>query len=179
MLQLATGENTVSTNPTQFSRLFDQYHGLIFRTAYRITGSAADAEDILQTIFLRLVRRESSVEAISEESYFRRAAVNASLDLLRSRQSSRSVSLEDLPSETVGSEAGAPITAEMRDCMRRAFADLTPRSAEIFALRYFEDFTNPEIARMLDLSQVLVAVTLHRARRQLQKQIKRYLGDTV
>lgn len=72
---------------------------------------------------------------------------------------------------------GAASSAEMRDCLRRAFASLNPRAAEIFALRYFEDFTNPQIAHLLNMSQVLVAVTLHRARRQLQKEIRSYLGD--
>jgi RNA polymerase sigma-70 factor (ECF subfamily) len=171
MLQLATGEGTVSTHPTQFSRLFEEYHGLVFRTAYRITGSAADAEDVLQNIFLRLMRRDSAATLISEESYFRRAAVNASLDVLRARRGELNLPLDQFPSQ-----AGDPPSRELRDCLRRAFAKLTPRSAEIFALRYLEDFTNRQIAQMLDMSQVLVAVTLHRTRRQLQKEIQSYFG---
>ena len=107
---------------------------------------------------------------IQEESYLRRAAVNASLDLLRGRRISPTVPL----SEAMGH--GSDSSAEMRECLRRAFASLNPRSAEIFALRYFEDFTNPQIARALNMSQMLVAVTLHRARRQLQKEIRSYLG---
>ena len=95
MLQLATGASTVLTNPTQFSRLFEEYNGLIFRTAYRITGNSADAEDVLQTIFLRLVRRDAADDLASEESYFRRAAVNASLDILRARKSDAQVPLQD------------------------------------------------------------------------------------
>jgi RNA polymerase sigma-70 factor (ECF subfamily) len=175
MPQLITGDVAVLSNPTQFSRLFDAYHGLVFRTAYRITGSAADAEDVLQTIFLRLVRRESGLSLTSEESYFRRAAVNAALDLLRARKISGDVKLED-SSIPQNDEAR---NREMRECLRRAFAQLTPRSAEIFALRYLEDFSNQEIAQMLDMSQVLVAVTLHRARRRLQKEIRAYFGGKL
>lgn len=161
----------VSTHTPEFSRVFEQYQGLVFRTAYRITGNAADAEDVLQTIFLRLLRRDTSVPLpVQEESYLRRAAVNASLDLLRSRRTAPTVPL----SEAMGH--GTNSSAEMRECLRRAFASLNPRSAEIFALRYFEDFTNPQIARALNMSQVLVAVTLHRTRRQLQKEIRSYLG---
>lgn len=169
ILQLATGEGTVSTHPSQFSRLFEEYHGLVFRTAYRITGSAADAEDVLQNIFLRLMRRDSAAGLLNEESYFRRAAVNASLDVLRARRGE--LPLEEVPSQTCDSQS-----RELRDCLRRAFAKLTPRSAEIFALRYVEDFTNRQIAQMLNMSQVLVAVTLHRTRRQLQKEIQSYFG---
>jgi RNA polymerase sigma-70 factor, ECF subfamily len=172
MLQLATGASAVLTNPTQFSRLFEEYNGLIFRTAYRITGSSADAEDVLQTIFLRLVRRDAKEDLASEESYFRRAAVNASLDILRARKSNAQVPLQD--ASLAG--AGEPEGSEMRDCLRRAFSQLSPRSAEIFVLRYLEGFSNHEISRMLNMSQVLVAVTLHRTRRHLQKEIRSYSG---
>lgn len=169
-LQLAR-EVTVSTQGPEFSRVFEQYHGLVFRTAYRITGNAADAEDVLQTIFMRLLRRESWASVVEKpESYLRRAAVNASVDLLRTRQTEQSVPLSDLP----GSAAGS--SSELKDCLRRALARLTPRSAEIFALRYFEEYTNPQIAQALNMSQVLVAVTLHRTRRQLQKEIRSYMG---
>jgi RNA polymerase sigma-70 factor (ECF subfamily) len=171
MLQLATGEGTVSTHPSQFSRLFEEYHGLVFRTAYRITGSAADAEDVLQNIFLRLMRSDSAAVIISEESYFRRAAVNASLDVLRARRGELNLPLEEFPSQTRDSQSH-----ELRDCLRRAFAKLAPRSAEMFALRYFEDCTNQQIAHMFNMSPVLVAVTLHRTRRQLQKEIQSYFG---
>ncbi len=173
-LQLATEEGTVSTHTPEFSRVFEQYHALVFRTAYRITGNAADAEDVLQTIFLRLLRRDSSAPPVqNQESYLRRAAVNASLDLLRVRHPEQTVPLTEVP----GPVHNPP--DELRDCLRRAFVRLSPRSAEIFALRYIEDFTNQQIAQALNMSQVLVAVTLHRARRQLQKEIRSYFGGRV
>lgn len=171
MLELVTGEGIFSTHPTQFSRLFEEYHSLVFRTAYRITGNAADAEDVLQNIFLRLMRRDSDTALMSEESYLRRAAVNASLDVLRAKRGELNLPLDQFSSQAADSQS-----RELRDCLRRAFAKLTPRSAEIFALRYFEDLTNRQIAQMLDMSQVLVAVTLHRTRRQLQKEIQSYFG---
>jgi RNA polymerase sigma-70 factor, ECF subfamily len=171
-LQLVTRKAAIPTHTPEFSRVFEKYSGLVFRTAYRITGNAADAEDILQTIFLRLLKRGASAPPLAqEESYLRRAAVNASVDLVRSRRSAPTVPLAEVASP------GAPSSSGLRDCLRRAIASLHPRSAEIFALRYFEDFTNPQIARALNMSQVLVAVTLHRARRQLQKEIRSCLGD--
>jgi RNA polymerase sigma-70 factor (ECF subfamily) len=174
MLQLATGESAALKNPTQFNRLFEEYHGVIFRTAYRITGSAADAEDVLQTIFLRLVRRQGDSVLESEESYFRRAAVNASLDLIRARNANPSAPLkEDLRA------ADSTAARDLQEQLRRAFAKLTPRAAEVFALRHIEGFTNPEIAKLLGISQVLVAVTLHRARHQLQKEIRAYRGGNA
>jgi len=55
-------------------------------------------------------------------------------------------------------------------------AQLKPRAAEIFTLRFLEGFTNPEIAKMLGVSQVLVAVTVYRARQQLQRELSSFLG---
>jgi RNA polymerase sigma-70 factor (ECF subfamily) len=150
--------------------MFEECHGLIFRTAYRITGNCADAEDVLQAVFLRLLRRDRSAEPLDNpESYLRRAAINASLDVVRSRQEASSVPLEESP-------PGPGDQRELRDGLRRALATLNARSAELFALRFFEGYSNPEIARMVGLSQVHVAVLLHRTRKQLQREVRSYLG---
>lgn len=150
---------------------------MVFRTAYRITGNAADAEDVLQTVFLRLLRREGFSGTVgNHESYLRRAAVNASLDVVRASKDAKNVPLEDAASAHAGETATAE-TRELRDQLRRALAVLAPREAEVFALRFFEDRSNQEIANMLGISQVHVAVILHRTRRQLQKEVRTYLGD--
>jgi RNA polymerase sigma factor (sigma-70 family) len=108
----------------------------------------------------------------SEQSYLRRAAINASLDLLRSRQADRTTELTDYPDGHVHSES-----TDLRRALARALSTLEPRSAEVFTLRFLEGFTNPQIAAMLGLSQVLVAVIVHRARRQLRKELGAYLGE--
>jgi len=146
---------------------------MVFRTAYRITGNAADAEDVLQTIFLRMLRQPTAGSVLAqEESYLRRAAVNAALDVIRQRQGSRTVPLN----EAAGQTEPAKGDTGLKDCLRRALRTLSERSAEIFALRYFEDLSNQQIAGALDISQVLVAVSLHRTRRQLQKEIRTCTG---
>jgi RNA polymerase sigma-70 factor (ECF subfamily) len=140
---------------------------MVFRTAYRITGNAADAEDVLQTVFLRIVRRESDAsEILNAESYLRRSAVNASLDVVRARREAGNLELETLPASGSCTELAA-----LRDSLRRALATLPPRTAEMFALRFFEGHTNPEIAKLMGISQIVVAVTLHRARRKLQQEL--------
>jgi RNA polymerase sigma-70 factor (ECF subfamily) len=153
----------------ELARAFEDHHALVFRTAYRITGNAADAEDVLQTIFLRLLRHEQRGRLEDQKSYLRRAAVNASLDLVRSRREERAVELEGIPSGVKDHDAG-----ELKEALRRALGRLTPRSAEVFALRFFEGLSNQEIAGMLGMSRVLVAVIVHRARRQLQRDLGHY-----
>lgn len=162
------------TIPDELDRAFRAHHGLVFRTAFRITGNAADAEDVLQTVFLRLVRHGPDAASAMEnqESYLRRAAINAALDVVRARQTDRTVELPELPSEPTRNDAG-----DLRRALARALGQLKARPAEVFALRFLEGLSNVQIARMLGMSQVLVAVTVHRARQQLRKYLSQYLGD--
>jgi RNA polymerase sigma-70 factor, ECF subfamily len=141
----------------------------VFRTAYRITGNAADAEDVLQTVFLRLLKRPHSEAVRDQESYLHRAAINAALDLIRSRKEDRAVPLIDVPSVASDHDPG-----ELKAALRRALGRLTPRSAEVFALRFFEGLSNQQIARMLGVSRVLIAVMVHRARQQLRRDLSAY-----
>src|SRR5437764_10017082 len=65
----------------RLSRLFAAHYGRVLAAAYRITGNMADAEDVAQSLFLRLGRGEIP-EADNVEAYLYRAAVNGALDLL-------------------------------------------------------------------------------------------------
>ena len=162
---------TSTGEPGDLEQLFRDHHGLVFRTAHRITGNAGDAEDVLQTVFLRLAGRDPSAEPLENpEHYLRRAAVNAALDVVRSRHAEDTAPVSDLPQQdlTPGHRR------ELRECLRRALARLTPRAAEVFALRFLEGHSNRDIARMLGASQVWVAVTVYRTRQRLQREIRAY-----
>jgi len=163
--------------------LFQRHHNRVFRTAHRVTGSAADAEDVLQTVFLRVARGQESVAtAENPEAYFARAAINASLDLLRGRSRSKAVSIEDVENRaslatfvSKHDPAKHQEDRELRELLVEALSKLGPTAAQMFALRYFEGFSNGEIARVMKTSSLVVGVTLHRARARLRKEIGRYL----
>ena len=160
--------------------LFRAHHDRVFRTAHRITGSAADAEDVLQTIFLRLIKSQESHDlSQNPEAYLSRAAINASLDLMRSRGRSRSVGLEDVAAGEVESVAKNPevqhVDRELQALIREAVARLGETAAEMFVLRYYEGYDNHEIAKLLGTSPLSVGVVLHRARTRLRKEIGHYL----
>ena len=163
---ITTYEVPIPIIPNALDSMYREHHTMVFRTAYRITGNAPDAEDVLQTVFLRMVRRDDSADVIERpENYLRRAAVHAALDLVRARREGAAMDMERLPS------AGGfqPDEGDLREILRRAVSELPARSAEIFTLRFFEGLTNGEIAKALGISSITVAVTLHRARRILQK----------
>jgi RNA polymerase sigma-70 factor, ECF subfamily len=164
--------------PDELEQTFRAHYRLVFRTAYRITGNAGDAEDVLQTVFLRLLGRSGKADPMENpESYLRRAAINAALDVIRSRQSEQTVPLPEEPSGLMPTMPAQADVSGLRQALTRALAQLKPRSAEIFTLRFLEGFSNQEIAQTLGISQVLVAVIVHRTRQQLRSELRPHLGD--
>ncbi|HMG32437.1 MAG TPA: sigma-70 family RNA polymerase sigma factor [Blastocatellia bacterium] len=166
--------------PNRLELLFREHHEHVFRAAYRITGSASDAEDVLQTVFLRLARREDEPNLEpSPGGYLHRAAVNAALDLVRSRSRIRSVPIEDvapvLPVDSGSDPETIRAQSETQMMVRQSLGCLGSTAAEMVALKYFEGLGNNEIAQLLGTSQMVVAVTLHRARTRLRKEIGKLL----
>jgi RNA polymerase sigma-70 factor (ECF subfamily) len=164
----------------ELETLFQAHHGRVFRTAHRITGSAADAEDVLQTVFLRLIKGQEDYDlSRNPEAYLSRAAINASLDLLRSRTRSKVVALDDVHTDTLASGFRNPEVAhadrELQTLVREAVGRLGKTAGEMFVLRYYEGFDNKEIATLLNTSPLVVGVVLHRARTKLRKEIGHYL----
>jgi RNA polymerase sigma-70 factor, ECF subfamily len=177
----ATPPEAVAENAEleELAGLFQNHHKAIFRIAYRITGSRSDAEDVLQTIFLRLTPNRRDL-APNPEGYLHRAAVNASLDLIRRRTRANFVALDVIdfnqsPKLAAQSPEEDFADVELRELIRHAVAKLEGRAATAFALRYFEGYDNGRIAEVLGTSQLVVAVTLHRARTRLRKEIGNYL----
>jgi RNA polymerase sigma-70 factor, ECF subfamily len=163
------------------AELFRDHYKGIFSVAYRITGSQSDAEDVLQTIFMRLISSGArSGLSPNPKAYLYRAAINASLDLLRHRKRTNSVSLDMVDfDQSVGKSVASPDDnlkdSELRELIRVAVAKLEGRAASAFALRYYEGYDNRRIAEILGTSHLVVAVTLHRARTKLRKEIGNYL----
>ncbi len=164
----------------ELERLFREHHEQVFRAAYRITGSVTDAEDVLQTIFLRLAANAETPDLANPGGYLHRAAVNAALDLVRGRGRARLVSLDATESaQELKSPNSGPAEEhddrELRALLRHAVARLGERAATVFALRYFEGYDNTSIAELLGISPTVVAVTLHRARTRLRREIGQFL----
>ena len=159
-----------------FERLFREHHAFVYRTAYSVTGTRHDAEDVLQTIFLRLLRRGLPDDVgQNPKAYLHRAAINASLNIVRARKRQPTGDVEGL-------RAIAPVVDrnpadEMREQLIRAMGELRPRVVEMLVLRYEHDRSDADIARMLGTSRGVVAVTLYRARARLKKALRAPAGE--
>jgi RNA polymerase sigma-70 factor, ECF subfamily len=157
---------TPTTPLAGVAELYERHYEAVYRAALRVTGNAADAEDVLQTVFLRVLARRDEAVA-SPAAYFRRAAVNAAVDLNR-RRATRAESDHDLHALPA---AQPPVLLKER--LRRAIAALDSEDASLFLLRYVEGLSNEELAEMFEIEKNNVAVRLHRIRQQLQGELQR------
>jgi len=162
--------------------IFREHSPVVLQTAYRVTGNAADAEDVLQTVFIRLARRTDPPDlSRGAVGYLRRAATNAALDVLQSRSIRAASSIEpDGPSvvDSAPSPERLHYSSEVLARLRQLIAGLSRRHAEMFTLRYFEGLDNTEIATIFDTTPGTVAVTLHRVRARLMDELSSFLGGT-
>ena len=145
-------------------------HGrLVLRAAYRILGDAAQAEDVQQEVFLRLIETDRKGVA-SWPAFLTASGTRLAIDVLRRRQRWWAL----LPQWRAQAEVTAEspetlgIETEQATHLRQALARLSRREAQCFALRYLEGLDLPEVAAELRLTENNVGVILHRARRRLQ-----------
>ncbi len=152
----------------EVEQLFREHSRMVYRTAYTVLGSAADAEDVLQTVFLQVMRLDTELES-NPRGYLYRAAINASLNVIRSRKRlefTDDAERFDVPVDTRDFERHARVT--------EAIAQLAPGDADVLILRYIHDYTDAEIAKMLGVSRGTLAMRLFRARLRLKK----FMSDT-
>ena len=158
----------------EFDRVFREYYAFVYRTAYGVTGRAEDAEDVAQTIFLRLIRREFPPDLRkSPKAYLYRAAFNQSLSVLRTRRRQRAAADD---AEALAVPTAAPVDPrigeELTQRLYAAIEQLTPQSAQILILRYVHGCDLAEIAKIVGSTTSTVAVSLFRSRSRLKKLVR-------
>ena len=169
--------NETSSRKMSLGQIYSEQHDRLFRAAYRITGSSIDAEDVIQTVFLRLASKSDAAEnAENLSAYLYRAAINAALDLLRAKREGKLVALEAVDQRLPDVSEPSHDDLALRTWLRAALARLSPRWAEMFVLKHVEGRDNGEIARLCGTSQAVVAVTLFRARSRLKTELDAQMG---
>ena len=146
----------------------------MFSAALRVTGNPADAEDVLQVVFLRVLSREERRAGVPGEdvalpaAYFKRAAVNAAVDVLRRREFHAESGYDDR-----APHAAVHPHVLLKERLRRAIAALDSEDASLFLLRHVEGLSIEELGGMFKMEKNNVAVRLHRIRRRLQAEMER------
>ena len=118
--------------------------GALLRTAYLLTGSRQDAEDLVQTALMKVVPRWGRL--VEAEPYVRRIMVNESISRWRRRRW-REVSVPEPYDAAVGGR-----DVDQQVVLRQALARLAPRQRAVLVLRYFDDLTEAQTAHALGIS---------------------------
>jgi len=152
-----------------YLRLFDEHHVPLFRFAYRMTGSAADAEDIVQECFLELLRPGCSYDPARTpiRTYLFGVVRNQSLKRRR-----RSGHIQDAAHPR--SPESHLLRTELEDAVARAVVQLPETQREVLILAHYEQMPLAEIARVLDLEVTAVKSRLQRARAGLKELLAAY-----
>ncbi|WP_028635840.1 SigE family RNA polymerase sigma factor [Nocardioides sp. URHA0032] len=132
------------SGPDSFEEYVAARRAALLRTAYLLTGHREDAEDLVQVALVKVVPTWSRI-ADDPEPYVRKVLVHESVSRWRRRRW-REVHTDQVPD--------APVEAPAADriALQRALARLAPRQRAVIVLRYYEDLTEAETARVLGVS---------------------------
>lgn len=142
--------------------LFDAYHNMVYRLALTMTHSRQDAEDITQTVFLKLLDGKSAPTAGKERSWLAAVTVNACKDLLRSFWRRNIEPLNEL----------IPVQLSQERELFDAVMALPAKYRVVVHLHYYEGYTFSEIGGMLQIKPSAVSMRLHRARNLLRSSLQ-------
>ena len=169
-----------------FDALFRQYFQKIFRQATHLLGNAAEAEEVVQEVFLAIYEKAHTFRGEAAfTTWLYRLTTNAAFSRLRRRKRSLEVAIEDyLPQfQPDGHHLVRPVVdwsanleerladAQLQQLLRQAIELLQPLDKAVLVLSDFEDLSNKEIGEALGLTVLAVKARLHRARLFLRGQL--------
>lgn len=149
--------------------LFDQYHDMVYRLALTVTHSTQDAEDVTQTVFLKLLDGRGCPTPGKERPWLAKVTVNACRDLLRSFWRRNIEPLD----ETI------PFNDPEQGMLFDAVMALPTKYRVVVHLHYYEGYTCAEIADLIRVKPSTVSMRLHRARNLLRSNLQEEPYETL
>lgn len=141
--------------------LFNRYRDDVYRLAVSYTRSTQEAEDVCQTVFLKLLENPDITPG-RERAWLMQVTVNTCRDVLRSSWWKRTVPLENLDA----------VSQTEMDEMVFLLQKLPPKYRVVLYLHYYEQYTTQEIAKLLQIPTGTVSTRLRRGREQLKTMLK-------
>ena len=170
--QTQAGARAELLSETEFQDLYRAHGRPLWAYLYRLTGRAADADDLVQEAYCRLLATPIATREDAElRAYLFRIATNAATDLWR-RGGRGARRMEPVTSETASVGDHAQAVALKQD-MARTFRELKPQERVLLWLAHVEGNAHADIARTLGLKAASVPVLLHRARRKLADLVRK------
>ncbi len=147
------------------NRAIERYSDTVRRLCMVHLKNYADTEDIFQTVFLKYVLSSVSFESEEhEKAWFIRVTINACKDLRKSFFRSRTISLEEVL------EQPSKLAPDHREVLE-AVLSLPQKYRDVVYLHYFEDYTAPQISRILGRNENTVYTLLTRSRKMLREKL--------
>lgn len=163
MIEISKKKGGVHVTQEEITALFDQYHNMVYRLALTLTRSAPDAEDVTQTVFLKLLSGCPPPQKGAEKAWLTRVTVNCCRDLFRFFRKHPTLPLEE--AEAVG------LTPE-ENALWDALMTLNAAQRAAVHLHYYEGYSIEETAALLRVKPSTISMRLHRARKQLRSILK-------
>jgi RNA polymerase sigma-70 factor (ECF subfamily) len=156
----------IEVNNYPVAELYTEHRDFIFHVALQVLRNADDAEDVVQNVFLRMMRNDQGPdEGRSAVGYLRRAAKNAAIDIIRKRTQRAEMELQEYypaPAETF---------VERRH-VRQVIEKLPSKNAELFEMHYQGGYMYEELAASFGMQVGTVKSRLHRIRAVLQEELR-------
>lgn len=152
--------------------LYERHGDLVYRAAYALLGRSADAEDVLQDVFVGLpLRLDRYDERGNFGAWLRAVAVRAALMVRRRRERSVPWSQHLHAAIPSGMSNCSDTDPTSRIAVQRALAGLPEALRVVFVLREVEGYSHREIGALLGISATASGIRLHRAWKQLRKEL--------
>lgn len=139
--------------------LYTQYKGLLFTLAYQMTGTASDAEDVVQDVFLKIYSMESTAYVEEPKAYLSKMVINRCRDLHKSARKRREAYFGEWLPEPVPTSADEPLDYVVRDELLSyatlvLLEKLTPAERAVFVLREALGFDYTSVAEIIGRSEI-------------------------
>ena len=149
----------------QIEALILKYEKTVYKLAYSYMRNKQDTDDIYQEVFLRFFRKRPEFESEEhEKAWFIRVTINACKDLLRNFFRSHTVTIDEIL------EQPAQLSPDHREVLE-AVLSLPQKYRDVVYLHYFEDYTAPQISRILGKNVNTIYTLLTRSKRMLREKL--------
>ncbi len=152
-------------NNSELEICLNKYGNMVYRLAYIQTKSKEQADDIYQDVFLKLLQQKTKIENNEHlKAWLIKTTLNCCKDYWKSAWFRKRVSFDDVPEQTAEIPANES-SMHLTNCVKK----LPAKYREIIHLYYYEEYSQKEIASILDISENTVATRMVRGRKLLKK----------
>lgn len=159
-------ERVLQGDKRAFAELLTRYEKVVYNAAYRVLGTEVDAQDVTQTVFLKVYENLATYNPKYRFfSWMYRIAINESVNAKRRLR--QTVELTEATSTELNTAEQSLLNSDQEEQIGIALMALTPENRAILILKHYQEFSYREIAYIMDLTESKVKARLFSARQRL------------